>query len=277
MMLYEGWRSSASWRVPWALTLKHDSYQSVLVDIEAGEHLTALAGLNPMRTVPILMLDDGRVLTESGPPPGRKPMTRLALTAWMCLSGCSILPEPKPVHYQNLVLDATPGPTAAPPRAAAATVALRGVELPSYLDRDVVVTRTADNEVRYSNDERWAEPLAEAVPRILALDLAPLLAADAVELLPRAGDLADTSVTVSIQRFERGVTGRAELRAGWTLHDRARRTRVGGGEVNLVDEQGGPIAAGLSRLLGRLGEAIAADVRRTRTSDASGGPSSNGR
>jgi maleylacetoacetate isomerase len=65
MKLYEGWRSSASWRVRWALALKHISYQSVLVDIDAGEHLTALAGLNPMRTVPTLALDDGRVLSES--------------------------------------------------------------------------------------------------------------------------------------------------------------------------------------------------------------------
>ena len=65
MMLYEGWRSSASWRVRWALALKQISYQSVLVDIEAGEHLTVLASLNPLRTVPTLEFDDGRVLTES--------------------------------------------------------------------------------------------------------------------------------------------------------------------------------------------------------------------
>jgi maleylacetoacetate isomerase len=65
MKLYEGWRSSASWRVRWALALKQVVYDSVLVDIEAGEHFTALAGLNPMRAVPTLELDDGRVLTES--------------------------------------------------------------------------------------------------------------------------------------------------------------------------------------------------------------------
>ena len=65
MKLYEGWRSSASWRVRWALALKQISYDSVLVDIEAGEQFTALASLNPLRAVPTLELDDGRVLTES--------------------------------------------------------------------------------------------------------------------------------------------------------------------------------------------------------------------
>ena len=65
MKLYEGWRSSASWRVRWALALKKITYQSVLLDIEAGEHQTALEKINPMRQVPTLELDDGQVLAES--------------------------------------------------------------------------------------------------------------------------------------------------------------------------------------------------------------------
>jgi maleylacetoacetate isomerase len=63
--LYQGWRSSASWRVRWALELKRLRYDSVFLDLAAGEHLTALGGLNPMRQVPTLELDDGHVLTES--------------------------------------------------------------------------------------------------------------------------------------------------------------------------------------------------------------------
>jgi maleylacetoacetate isomerase len=63
--LYEGWRSSASWRVRWGLAIKGVAYERVLVDLQAGEHHTALAPVNPMRQVPTLVLDDGRVLTES--------------------------------------------------------------------------------------------------------------------------------------------------------------------------------------------------------------------
>ena len=65
MKLHQGWRSSASWRVRWALALKQVAYEAVWIDVAAGEHLTALAGLNPMRQVPALELDDGRVLIES--------------------------------------------------------------------------------------------------------------------------------------------------------------------------------------------------------------------
>ncbi len=65
MKLYEGVTSSASWRVRWALALKRVSYESVVLDLPKGEHHAVLAGINPMHAVPTLVLDDGRVLTES--------------------------------------------------------------------------------------------------------------------------------------------------------------------------------------------------------------------
>src|ERR1700742_4230137 len=44
-----------------------DDVEAVEVDIFAGETLTdAFGALNPARTVPVLELDDGRVLPESG-------------------------------------------------------------------------------------------------------------------------------------------------------------------------------------------------------------------
>lgn len=65
MRLFHGWQSSASWRVRWALALKRVPHEAVAVDIPSGEHLTVVAPLNPMRQVPTLELDDGRVLAES--------------------------------------------------------------------------------------------------------------------------------------------------------------------------------------------------------------------
>jgi maleylacetoacetate isomerase len=65
MRLYQSLRSSASWRVRWALALKRVAYEGIWLDVQAGEHHTALEGLNPMHQVPTLELDDGRILTES--------------------------------------------------------------------------------------------------------------------------------------------------------------------------------------------------------------------
>jgi len=63
--LYQGWQSSASWRVRWALALKRVEYDAVFVDVASGEHQAVLAPLNPMLQVPTLELDDGRILAES--------------------------------------------------------------------------------------------------------------------------------------------------------------------------------------------------------------------
>jgi len=65
MRLYEGWNSSASWRVRWALALKQQAYESVWLDIAAGEHLRVLPGINPLCTVPTLELAPGDALAES--------------------------------------------------------------------------------------------------------------------------------------------------------------------------------------------------------------------
>jgi len=65
MRLYQGWQSSASWRVRWALALKKVPYDGVFVDVQTGEHHAVLAPINPMHQVPTLELGDGRVLTES--------------------------------------------------------------------------------------------------------------------------------------------------------------------------------------------------------------------
>ena len=65
MKLYEGWRSSASWRVRWALALKRLPYQSILLDIESGEHHRVLAQIHTAHQVPTLVLEAGAVLSES--------------------------------------------------------------------------------------------------------------------------------------------------------------------------------------------------------------------
>ena len=190
----------------------------------------------------------------------------LATVTVLALGSCSILPEPKPARYRTVVLDLEPGST--PGRAAGAptaSVALRAVELPAYLDTDRLVTRAGDNEIRYSKEERWGEPLATAVPRILAADLEARLAGEGVEVRP-AGSSADAWVDVTIQRFEADGGGRTELRARWTVRERAGHAGVTYGETRLVDERGRSAAAGMSRLLGKLGEEIAADLRGDRFS-----------
>jgi len=63
--LYQFWRSSASWRVRWALAIKGIPFASVPVDILKGEQLAPEhRARNPMGHVPALFID-GRTLAES--------------------------------------------------------------------------------------------------------------------------------------------------------------------------------------------------------------------
>jgi maleylacetoacetate isomerase len=63
--LYQFWRSSASWRVRWALAIKGIPFTSVPVDLGRGEQLgDEHRARNPMGHVPALFID-GRTLAES--------------------------------------------------------------------------------------------------------------------------------------------------------------------------------------------------------------------
>ena len=64
--LYHYWRSSASWRVRWALAIKGVAFDAVGIDLVAGEQTAAAhQARNPIGRVPALVLADGRSLGES--------------------------------------------------------------------------------------------------------------------------------------------------------------------------------------------------------------------
>ena len=66
MKLYTYWRSTTSYRVRIALNLKGLAYDSVPVDLVAGNQKDpAYTALNPMAGVPTLVMEDGTVLTQS--------------------------------------------------------------------------------------------------------------------------------------------------------------------------------------------------------------------
>lgn len=106
MKLYEAVPSSASFRVRIALALKGLSYESVVFDLRANQHLTEeYRRVNPMRTVPSLELAPGQALIESMaiieyleetyPEPAllpRDPLARARVRAMAQLVACEIHP-----------------------------------------------------------------------------------------------------------------------------------------------------------------------------------------
>jgi hypothetical protein len=142
-------------------------------------------------------------------------------------------------------------------------VAVGPVTLPDYLDRNVLVTRLGPNEVHPAASDWWAEPLADQVPAVLARNLAGRLGASKAVTYPWAGNLEpDVTVRVAFTQFEADEAGIAHLAAEWWV-TAAGTERAGSTMIDEPASDATPDAkvAALSRLLGRLSDAIAAAAR----------------
>jgi len=98
------------------------------------------------------------------------------------------------------------------------------IRMPLYLDRSDIVTRGSLNQVEIAEFAQWAGPLPENFSRVLAENLAVLLATDKVGIFPFfRRDSIDYNVTVYVTRFD-GLPGdKAHLRARWSILDRTRK------------------------------------------------------
>lgn len=123
-----------------------------------------------------------------------------------------------------------------PPAAAAATASnspgyqlMHPVRLPDYLDRDaIIVPQGAPGTSSAAllapiEGYRWAEPLREAVPRLLRADLAALLGSGRLWSAPLPPGVApQRQWRVEIVSLEANAARTAVvLRASWTLADAA--------------------------------------------------------
>lgn len=139
----------------------------------------------------------------------------------MALTGCGTSSLPR---YYMLVPNqaAVPLPRSNPGQA---RIGIDAITLPEVVDRPQLVLRSNTHEVGLAQDRRWAEPLKQAIPRLLAQHLAQRLDNPLVAALPqRLAIDPDYRVQLDIQRFE-GRLGEAVLvEASWAI-------RQGNGEL----------------------------------------------
>jgi uncharacterized lipoprotein YmbA len=140
------------------------------------------------------------------------------LTALLATSGCSLLaPRPDPSRFYLLTATETTAVGAMPRDAA---LLLGPITVSIYLQRPQIATRVPPNRVEYSQVSRWAEPLQANVARVLAGNLAALLATDEVYTYPAfpAGGTV-LQIALQVERLERSPAGEAEIVAQWTVRD----------------------------------------------------------
>ena len=117
-------------------------------------------------------------------------MTRLLLRilpAVFLLTGCSLPIEPaKPDATRYYVLGGVPAESEGT-AVRGPVIGLKRVEAAAYLRGKTLVVRVGDNEVKYIEDARWAEPLEAAAKRLLGERLAKKAI---VRMTPFTGDAA---------------------------------------------------------------------------------------
>ncbi len=196
------------------------------------------------------------------------------------LTSCSLNPKPDPTRYY--VITAMPddpglrsaagvgGENAEPARGEAEaplgqTIGVGPVSLPSYLGRTRMVTRVTDNELRFAETERWAEPLGDAFLSALGRDVGFLLQADEILLYPwYRTESPDYTVRIDVARFERDTSGAVSLVGQWEVRRGSGET-VAGGVIEAREPVEAPTfkasAAAQSRLVASLARQIADAIR----------------
>ena len=98
------------------------------------------------------------------------------------------------------------------------------IKFPSYLDRQEIVVRTAQNRFEVSEHDRWAEPLQENFSRVLSENLALLLDTDLIIIYPWSpANRPCYHVEIEVLRLEANSERNGQLFARWSILDSANK------------------------------------------------------
>ncbi|MCH9696646.1 MAG: PqiC family protein [Gammaproteobacteria bacterium] len=97
-------------------------------------------------------------------------------------------------------------------------VGIRRIQLPGYLNRPQIVTRSFDNELTISSSHQWAEPLSESILRVITDQLSRRLPTIHVSSFPWSGSQTqDVEIAVQFLQFEIVDQTTCVMDVKWTL------------------------------------------------------------
>ena len=158
-----------------------------------------------------------------------------------------------------------PAPVQQPKTAPAYLVALGAVELPESVDRPQLVVRTSSNRIAVLEQQRWAESLKSAIPRVLAASLGAQLGGVPVAV---RGDAAARNakyrISVNIQQLESELDRAVTLDATWSIRS-ALGTVLPNGKLHVREATQGSgyeaLVAAHERALVRLSAELALGIQ----------------
>lgn len=195
--------------------------------------------------------------------PGRRYLA-VTLSA-LLLAGCLGKGGTSTRYY---LVDPAAPESVAPPATPLLAVELMDLEIPQYLERFQIATRTGGNGIVYAEYHQWGESLRKNLLRTMARNLALLLGTSDVSTpLNRSLARPDYRVQVHVDQFEQDVDGRVRLKARWQVLDaRAERAAPTSHVAQLESEEAygagefEQVVAAMTRLYGTLATQVAASI-----------------
>ncbi len=186
------------------------------------------------------------------------------LVSLTILAGCA---SSQPSRFYVLSSLSGPAqPSRTPAGVAPLTIGVGPVNVPDYLDRIQIVTRTTMNTLELAEFDRWAEPLDRSLPRILVENLNSRLPGNTIVPFPWQGSTRpDYQVAIELTQLD-GVLGQqAWLEARWTVLASGGKQVLGRGNAHLSETVGKPsyeaLVSAWSKALAGLSGEIATTIQ----------------
>lgn len=186
--------------------------------------------------------------------------------ACLLATSCGVLEPVEDTSVSHLLDSAVPARTLT---GASPAIAIARPSLPSYLDRQQLVSRAADGRLLMNSYHLWAEPLDAAIARVTAANLGRLV--NSLNIQPVESFITldyDLLLEIRVARFEPDPDGQVVLECTWKLQPVSGRvtqarpflTRVPvGAEAVAAGPQTSRIRA-MNEALARLAREIAASL-----------------
>ena len=178
------------------------------------------------------------------------------LSLAVLLAGCGSSPRS---NYYLLTAEQSPAPSGHTP-----SLGIGPIEIPEYLRRGNLVYNRQGNKLQVASSDSWAEPLADGIERVLALNLASLLDTQDVRYFPWHPKRApDYGIKINLLALD-ASDGEATLTAEWLVYRPANaepvQRRLSQLQLPLASGTPAQIAPAYSKLLHQLSEIIAAAI-----------------
>ncbi len=139
----------------------------------------------------------------------------IALTLPLLIASCSVLKPVKDTSVNHLLDPLIPEH---PISGSTPAIAITRPSLPSYLDRQQLVSRSGNGQLQMNSYHVWAEPLDSAISRVTAINLSRLT--NSLNIQPVENFITldyQTVLEIRVSRFEPDTSNNLILNCTWKL------------------------------------------------------------